>query len=234
MSDKIKNFIQNECSNWTKFEVIWLLFSTLVIIGISIKLRDNTMGIIASLCAIWYSLLAGKGKLSCYFFGIINTILYGYISYKHRLYGEVMLNWGWYLPMMFVGIFCWRKNLDKEQTIVKTDLSWFNRIVFLVATCCAIVAYTYILKTLKGSQPILDSATTILSITAMILTVKRCIEQWILWTIINILSIYMWFKVYLTVGNEVAILLMWILSLINGIIFFVQWAKEVKKNEVAR
>ena len=83
MSDKIKNFIQNECSNWTKFEVIWLLFSTLVIIGISIKLRDNTMGIIASLCAIWYSLLAGKGKLSCYLFGIINTVLYGYISYKH-------------------------------------------------------------------------------------------------------------------------------------------------------
>lgn len=234
MSNKIKIFIQNECSNWTKFEVIWLLLSTLVIIGISIKLRDNTMGIIASLCAIWYSLLAGKGKLSCYLFGIINTLLYGYISYKHRLYGEVMLNWGWYLPMMFVGIFCWRKNLDKEQIIVKTDLSWFNRIVFLVATCCAIVAYTYILKTLKGSQPILDSATTILSITAMILTVKRCIEQWILWTIINILSIYMWLKVYLTVGNEVAILLMWILSLINGIIFFVQWAKEVKKNEVAR
>ena len=43
MSNKIKIFIQIECSKWTDFEVIWLLFSTLVIIGISIKLRDNTM-----------------------------------------------------------------------------------------------------------------------------------------------------------------------------------------------
>jgi nicotinamide mononucleotide transporter len=233
MFSRIKNFIQNECSNWNRFEIIWLVFSTLVIIGISIKLKDNFMGITASLCAIWYSLLAGKGKLSCYFFGIINTILYGYISYKHKLFGEVMLNWGWYLPMMFVGLFCWRKNLTKNHIIVKTDLSWTNRIVFLVASCIAIAGYTYILQVLKGSQPWLDSTTTILSITAMILTVKRCIEQWLLWTVINMLSIYMWLKVYLVSDNEIAILLMWILSLVNGIIFFIQWAKEVKKNEIA-
>ena len=155
------------------------------------------MGITASLCAIWYSLLAGKGKLSCYFFGIINTILYGYISYKHKLFGEVMLNWGWYLPMMFVGLFCWRKNLTKKHIIVKTDLSWTNRIVFLVASCIAIAGYTYILKVLKGSQPWLDSTTTILSITAMILTVKRCIEQWYIWLVVNGLSVMMWIQAYL-------------------------------------
>jgi nicotinamide mononucleotide transporter len=233
MFNKLKTFVKIECSHWGKFEIAWLIFSALLIIGISIKLKDNLMGITASLCAIWYSLLAGKGKISCYFFGIINTLLYGYISYKHKLYGEVMLNWGWYFPMMFVGLFFWQKNLTKKHIVVKTNLSWQNRIIFLVGSCCAIIAYAYILKILKGSQTFLDSTTTILSITAMILTVKRCIEQWLLWTIVNMLSIYMWFRVYLEAGNEIAILLMWILSLVNGIIFFIQWAKEVKKNEIA-
>ena len=34
----------------------------------------------------------GKGKLSAYVFGAINTLLYAIISYKAKFYGEVMLN----------------------------------------------------------------------------------------------------------------------------------------------
>ena len=64
---------------------------------------------------------------------------------------------------------------------------------------------------------------------AMILTVKRCMEQWVLWTLVNIASIYMWYRVYLTGEGSVAVVMMWILSLINGIMFYILWQKEVQK-----
>ena len=65
----------------------------------------------------------------------------------------------------------------------------------------------------------------------MILTVKRCIEQWVLWTIVNILAIVMWLQVYLENGNSAASLLMWCMALANGIIFFITWRRELEPEE---
>ena len=138
-----------------------------------------------------------------------------------------MLNWGWYLPMMFVGFFCWNKRKTEKQIIRKTCLSLKGRGITACASLAGIALYTLILQMLNGRTPVLDSATTVLSVTAMILTVKRCIEQWVLWTIVNILAIVMWLQVYLENGNSAASLLMWCMALANGIIFFITWSREL-------
>ena len=227
----IKNFIAGEFSGWKKAEVLWLAFCCAAVIILSIQMGDNVTGIISAVTASLYTIIAGKGKVSCYLFGIINTILYGWISYKMRLYGEVMLNWGWYLPMMFVGFFCWNKRKTEKQVIRKTCLSPKGRGITAGASLAGIALYTLILQMLNGRTPVLDSATTVLSVTAMILTVKRCIEQWVLWTIVNILAIVMWLQVYLENGNSAASLLMWCMALANGIIFFITWSRELEPEE---
>ena len=84
---------------------------------------------------------------------------------------------------------------------------------------------------MNDSQPIVDSATTILSVTAMILTVKRSADQWIIWTIINALSIWMWFRAYQLTGGSMAVLAMWVLALINGIIFYIQWDRDIRQGQ---
>lgn len=225
----LKNFIQNELSGWKKAELIWMAFCSLAILGLSLNMQDTPLGIIAALTGTWYTLWAGKGKISCYFFGIINSICYGLISYQYRFFGEVMLNLGYYLPMMFVGIFCWKNHLSDHGVIKKTSLSLKGKAVLLLSTLMAIILYGLLLKCLNGRTPYLDSLTTILSIAAMIMTVKRCSEQWLLWIIVNTASIIMWLNVFLQNGSAISSLLMWIISLANGFIFYFQWAKEVKK-----
>ena len=227
----IKNFIAGECSGWKKTEVIWLIFCCVSVILLSLKMGDNVTGIISAVTASMYTVIAGKGKVSCYLFGIINTLLYGWISYQTRLFGEVMLNWGWYLPMMFVGFFCWNRRKNEKQIIRKTCLSPRERGIISAVSLAGIVLYTAVLQMLNGRSPILDSATTVLSVTAMILTVKRCIEQWVVWTLVNIISIVMWLKVYLENGNSAASLLMWCIALANGIIFFITWSRELEPVE---
>ena len=218
--------------NWTLTDHLWLIFCTVSIILISVTLKDTLMGIIAAVTATFYTILAGKGKISCYFFGIINTILYGYISCEAKLYGEVMLNWLWYLPMMFAGMFFWKKNMNKStETIFKSFLSLKERFITTLLTLAGIAVYAFILHKMGDRSPVLDSTTTILSVTAMILTVKRCIEQWFIWTLVNILSIGMWLLVYLKEGSSIAILLMWLMALANGIIFFIQWKKDLARQE---
>ena len=97
--------------------------------------------------------------------------------------------------------------------------------------CAAIAAYAVVLYHLGARQPVIDSCTTILSVTAMLLTLKRCIEQWLLWTAVNLLSVVMWFRVYLNGGESIATLLWWAIMLVSGIIFFCQWKKQIAREE---
>lgn len=228
MTDWIKSFLAGELASWRRGEVIWLFFCLGVTLALSLYLGDTLMGITSSLCGIAYTILAGKGKISCYLFGMVNSLLYGYISYRERLYGEVMLNIFWYFPMMFAGIFFWKRNLTKNQTVRKKALTLKEKLLYGVLTAGGIAVYAKILQMMKDAQPWVDSATTVLSVTAMILTVKRCADQWILWTCVNVLSIWMWLKVFRAEGAWAATLCMWIVALANGILFFVQWYKEIR------
>ena len=81
----MKDFIKNELYGWTKIEVLWLIISCTVITALSIYWQDSLMGIISAVTGIVYVIFAGKGKLSAYFFGLINCALYAIISYKSKL-----------------------------------------------------------------------------------------------------------------------------------------------------
>ena len=232
--NNILKFIRNEFTDWQLWEVIYIFACTAAIGVIAAYLGDTPLGIASAITGTMYTMFAGKGKISCYIFGIFNTAAYGYIAYSQKIYGDMMLNWAIYLPMMFAGIILWKKRRDEQHTIIKTSLNWQMRIILLMLNIIAIAAYAVILKRLGARQPIVDSCTTILSVTAMFLTLKRCIEQWLLWTAVNLLSVIMWCRVYFTTGGESpATLLWWIIMLISGIIFYIQWNYGMVKRERA-
>ena len=226
--EKIKKFIEGELTGWKTPEILWLLFCCISVIVLSQIMGDNIIGIISALTGVLYTVIAGKGKMSCYLFGVINTLLYGLISFKLKLYGEVMLNMLYYLPMMFVGLWCWKKHISANTVIIKTTLSAVGRVVTAFASVCGIALYALLLHRFGDTQPVVDSLTTVLSVAAMVLTVKRCIEQWILWMIVNAASIYMWAQATISGGGSIALLIMWLIFLINSVIFFVRWLPEIR------
>ena len=85
---KMQKFIKNELSGWKKFEVIWLLLACAVILGLSIYWKDSVMGILSSTTGVVCVVCTGKGKLSAYLFGLVNSVLYALIAFKATLYGE--------------------------------------------------------------------------------------------------------------------------------------------------
>ena len=78
----LKEFVRNEIEGWKKLEVAWLLIACAVIVGLSIYWDDTVMGIISSTTGVICVVCTGKGKLSAYIFGLVNTVLYAIISYK--------------------------------------------------------------------------------------------------------------------------------------------------------
>jgi nicotinamide mononucleotide transporter len=231
MLGKIKNYFKD----WNTYEKIWLGLFTAIIIGLSIFWKDNLIGIIASLTGIWCVVLTAKGKISNYYFGIINVITYAIVAYGWEYYGEVMLNIAYFLPMQFVGIYIWiknRKQNDKDGVYVKF-LNNKQRIFWLILSIIGVVGYGFVLQGLGGSLPFTDSMSTILSIIAMILMAGLYMEQWILWIVVDVVTIVMWFVVMLQGGNDISILLMWIAYLVNAVYGLINWIK-MYKNQVVR
>lgn len=228
--NKIKSFIKTELSGWKPFEVIWLLVATAVILGLSIYWKDTAAGIICSLTGVWCVVLTGKGKVSNFLFGIVNVILYAYISYGAKYYGEVMLNILYYLPCSVIGLFMWGKNVDEESgEVVKKSLSVKESLIVYPLTALGVVGYGFILKAMGGTLPFIDSISTVLSVVAQILCLKRFAEQWILWIVIDAVTVVMWVYNYMNGGESIATLLMWIVYLVNAVIMYIKWRKDVKE-----
>lgn len=226
---KIMEFIKKELSGWGKIERVVFPLEILLIIILSVIIGDNKIALVSAVCGISYSILAGKGKISCYLFGLCGTLCYAYLALKNNLFGNLALYALYYFPMQIVGIFKWKKHLKKDsQEIIKTKLTGKERILYMAMSIICSLALYLILISLHDQSPVMDSLTAVLSVVGLILTVKRCIEQWYVWFIVNGLSTIMWINAYLHGSNCFATILMWATYFVLSIYFLITWKRELK------
>lgn len=225
--NKISELIKNEKGGWKKWEIAWLLLANIIILGVSIYLGDTVMGILASLTGVTCVILCGKGKISNYIFGTVNVLLYAFVAYKAKYYGDVMLNLLYYFPTNIIGWFAWNKHInEKKQEVYKRKMTIKQNIIVILICIIGIFSYSYLLKLLGGNLPLVDSMSTVLSIVAQILMIKRFTEQWVVWILVDVVSVIMWIAALFNEGQSIAVLMMWSVYLVNAIIMFIKWYKE--------
>ena len=233
MREKMQKYVKSELTGWKKMEVAWLAIASAVILALSIYWKDSMMGIMSALTGVWCVILTGKGKRSSFIFGTINVLFYAYIAFGAKYYGEVMLNLIYYFPMNFVGWFAWNKHMNEENgEVIKSSLPRKKGIILYVCTAVAIFLYGLMLRALNGNLPFVDSMSTVVSVVAQILSVKRLTEQWVLWIVVDVVTVIMWAVNFANGGESIATLLMWSIYLLNAIIMYIRWKREVKENEI--
>lgn len=226
--------MKNILKDWNLFEKLWLFTFVTIIIGTGIIFKDTAMGMTASLTGVLCVVLVAKGKISNYFFGVINTVLYAYISYKTNLYGEAMLNAFFYLPIQFIGFYLWKKNMNSDDganTVKAKTLTVQGWIYTLMTVAFVSLAYGFFLHAIGSQQAGLDAVAVVLSMTAQLLMLKRFAEQWLLWIAVNVLTIILWLNVFIHSGNSVTVLVMWCSYLTNSIYGYVKWKKLARESE---
>lgn len=224
--------------DWTLFEKIWLFASVATLTILSFMWQDTLLGFISSISGILCVVLAAKGKIATFYVGIIQAGTYAYISYGYGLYGEAMLNAFFYLPTQFVGLYLWMKHRKGNQQAINgedifakrlTKKQWF---VLVPVIAAAIAIYMTLLVTIGAQQARIDSVAVVLSIFAQILLMLRFVEQWIIWIVVNALTIVLWFITLVTSGgNDWTIFAMWVAFLVNSIYGYVNWRKISKTKE---
>lgn len=224
-----KEFLKSELSNWGKFERILFPLIIIGIICISVIMKDSKVALISAICGISYTILAGKGKISCYYIGLTGTICYAYLSFKNALFGNLLLYAFYYFPMQILGIFKWRKHLkENSREVIKTKLSNKERYIYFLLAVASSVITSQILANAGDATPYIDAITTIFSVFGLILTIKRCIEQWYIWIVVNGLSAIMWIQAFINGSNCFATILMWVTYFGLAFYFLHTWKQEIK------
>ena len=189
---------------------------------INIIANWNNIELLAVIFSICYVILAAKKKITCWFFAIISVSLYIYICYLEKLYAETILQF-FYLIMAFYGLKTWNK--EKSLKINDWKIST-HLIIFIIGSILTFISGFTLSHFTDSSLPTIDSFTTIFSIIATYMVIKRVLSNWLYWIIIDLVSIYIYDykELYLTA-------LLFIIYAIIAIFGYFNWLKISAQND---
>jgi nicotinamide mononucleotide transporter len=176
---------------------------------------------VAAVCGIFCVVLCAAGKRSQYYWGFANIAAYIVIAWISKYYGSVMLNALYYLPTQFVGLFFWNKHYNDSKDVVKSKIMKLRvTIVLLICSSFCVWLYQMFLFKLGGNATWLDSTSTIISLVANALMVLRYREQWVLWIVVDAITVVMW-----VIAKDLIMTTMWAVYLLNACYGLLVWTK---------
>lgn len=218
--------------DWNLYEIFWLLMFSSIAIILTITWEDTLFGFSVFISGVLCVVLAAKGNIWTYFFGMYNTFGYAYLAYSNGLFGEMGLNLFFFAPMNVIGFLLWRKRLV-GKTVEMRELKPKSLVLIAIFSILGIFGLGFTLSLIPGQNtPFLDATTNILSIVATFLMVLRFKEQWLMYIILNIFTIIMWTIRTLNGSSDGAVMIvMWSAYLINAIYGYYNWNKGSKLHE---
>lgn len=171
----------------------------------------EAIGTIFGLLCIWF---ASQEKTINYLFGLVNVTLFAIIFFQISLYASLLLQIFFFVANIY-GWYAWTRQTENHE--IELKIRWLSvpKTLIWVAICAVSIglmtfhidAVFSFLTTIAVNimqalgmnvampvldpdpQPFWDSTMTVLSIAAMILMTRKYVENWLLWVIIDLISI---------------------------------------------
>ena len=157
---------------------------------------------------IWCVWLTTKAKILSWPVGLVGSILYLSLFYQIQLYSDLFEQ----VYFIITGILGWitwlylKRDINQvDKTVIVGPNSAKQNILFLLLIIFGTVILSFITMHLSVwlpkyfpqpvSFPVLDAFTTIMSFVAQWLLIRKKIESWILWIIVDFIAIGLyWYK----------------------------------------
>ena len=162
----------------------------------------SAIEIIAIIISITGVTLTMKTQMWCWFFNFIAFVLYAYIFYEYKLYGETILQFI-FIVMNLYGFYHWRKGKVEEHTIRIEKSNAPTLVMQMVLASIAGLLFGLGLHYFTdASLPILDAQLAAFSLLATYWTTQKYIATWVLWVIVDIIYVgmFLYKSLYLTAG----------------------------------
>ena len=178
----------------------------------------ETTATVFGILSVWY---ARNNNVYVFPTGILSVLIFAYITYENRIYAETGINI-YYFMMSIYGWILWGSNNQKIQKKIAYSTSSENIFSFIITIVFFFTIYLALSQT-DSDVIILDSITTSLSLTAMLLLARRKLENWIYWIAADIIYIPLFFYKGLYIAS-----LQYLVFLVLAISGYFQWKKSLR------
>ncbi|AFJ90704.1 nicotinamide riboside transporter PnuC [Blattabacterium sp. (Blaberus giganteus)] len=167
---------------------------------------------------------AQKNNIWGYPIGIVSTIIYSYLTFVTSLYGDFVINL-YYTLMSFYGWYTWMYKYKKYKkkipiTFCNKKDYFYTSILFLFTCIFSMMIYFFYGK-LQSHYDWMDVLTTGIYFSGMYQMSMKKVENWIFWTVGNVISVPIYFfKGFVLTG------ILFIILVLLAIFGFLIWKKK--------
>jgi len=182
--------------------------------------------IVGAILGAIYVFLSVRQNILTWFIGLLTSILYIYVFFDARFYADMALQF-YYVWISIYGWIIWSKskatNLGKMALPVSSTSKNLFFFLLMVSLLLWVIIW-FILKQYTDSPvPVGDSFTTALSIVATWMLARKKIEHWLVWIIVDVVSLLL----YIYKGLYPTTILFSIYS-IAAVWGYFEWRKDLK------
>jgi nicotinamide mononucleotide transporter len=184
------------------------------------------IAVVSGILSVWYS---RKENILVYPVGLVNTVIYIYLSFQYHLIGEAAVNL-YYTIMSIYGWLLWSKRNQRQEPLVRVTYSsakeWQHQLLFFGAFYLGIYVALYYLKQsfYEGAIPWADAFASATAFTGMWLMARKKVESWYWWIATNIAAIPLYF-----VKGLVFTSIYYFVLFIMAITGLIEWRRRANK-----
>ena len=177
--------------------------------------------IFAVFFSVLYVILAAKENIWCWLSAAISVSLYIYICYNAQMYPETGLQ-VFYLLMAIYGYLMWTK---KDTEKIKEWSEMKHLIIIFIGGVLTFFMGFYFTEYTDSKNPIIDSFTTVFSVMATYMIIRKILGSWLYWIIIDAVAIYLYYSRDLHLSS-----LLFFAYSILAIYGYFSWNKKIKSS----
>ncbi len=219
---------------FSKFEKLLWSISVLFIISSFVMFDSGSyLTLTASLIGVTALIFCAKGNPFGQFLMITFSIIYGYISYGFRYYGEMITYVGMSGPMALISFISWIRNpygSNRSEVRVST-LKQRDLLHLSILTTIITIIFYFILKYFNTTNLEISTLSVATSFMAACLTAKKSEYFALVYSLNDIILICMWSVASLTDISYLSVIICFIVFLANDIYSFINWKRMRKRQQ---
>ena len=151
-----------------------------------LKLLLQIVGTLLGLLYLW---LEYKANIWVWIVGAIMPLVHGVLYLTSGIYADAAMQL-YYVAAGIYGLVVWRRAPKrKDDGIIKhTPRGWILNLVAVYAVL-HVAIYFFLTEFTDSRVPVFDSMSTALSIVAMWMLSRKLVEQWLVWLVVDMISV---------------------------------------------
>ena len=223
-------------TKWNIFEILLLTIGLLsIMISFLLIKEKNILTLISSTLGLLTVFFTAKGLFFAPFLNLVFCIIYTFIAYQNRYYGEMFIYIFIMLPLVTMSIINWYKNRNTETSEVKINKISKKEYIYLFLISIGLtVALYFLLKVLNTAELLVSTISITTSAIATYLLLRRSSNYAIFYILNDIILIVLWglvlFKSDVSVLPMVISFIVFLVSDSYGIFRWKRKEKEQNKS----